>query len=352
MFFMSFWDSLSSLATALTTLPMPKDVIYDYSYGSFGNSQTCSIQAFTILFGTGLVLFSNILLNIYYLCTIRYSVSEAKFRKYAEFIFLLVTTPLSLAQPIYFANTDTLNPTPYDAYCLIGVYPYECLSNDDIECLRGDKDTFDLHQYVISISVLAQVIILIVTMLFILHTTWFSQHDESSNVKTIAIQAFMYLVACLLTWVPAAIFSMVPDNKAVDAFSTFFFPMQGFFNLLIFAYHKVYAYKTFNSFLLTTDIIKLLFTHPEKFKHQYVTGIENVERMHQTRNMEGMFQQNELSAPEIFHDDSGSTKRLPNGTRSSNGDQEMVVSVELSVQPSSAKDIDSFLERNHDLSLG
>ena len=145
---------------------------------------------------------------------------------------------------------------------------------------------------------------------------------------------------------------MVPDNKAVDAFSTFFFPMQGFFNLLIFAYHKVYAYKTFNSFLLTTDIIKLLFTHPEKFKNQYVTGIENVERMHQSRNMEDMFQQNEVAPPEIFHDDSRSAERLPNVTQSTNGDQKMVVSVELSVQPSSAKDIDSFLEQNHDLSLG
>ena len=104
--------------------------------------------------------------------------------------------------------------------------------------------------------------------------------------------------------------------------------------------------------MLTTDIIKLLFTHPEKFKNEYVTGIENVERMHQSRNMKDMFQQNEVGPSEIFRDDSGSADKQPSRTRSSNGDQDMVVSVELSVQPSSAKDIDSFLERNHDLSLG
>ncbi|GFH62091.1 hypothetical protein CTEN210_18567 [Chaetoceros tenuissimus] len=352
MFFMSFWDALSSLSIALTTLPLPSDVIYDYSYGSYGDIQTCAVQAFTILFGTGLVLFSNILLNIYYLCTIRYGVTDAKFRLYAEPIFLFISTALSLVQPVYFATTDTLNPTPNDAYCMIGVYPEECLSNDEIECIRGDKDTFEFHQYVLSISVFAQVIILIVTMLFILHTTWFSgQQDDSSKVKTVAMQAFMYLIACLLTWVSAAIFAMVPDNKAIDAFATFFFPLQGFFNLLIFAYHKVYAYKTFNSFLLTTDIIKLLFTNPEKFKNEYVTGIENVERMHQSRNMEDMFQQNE-QGPEFFRDDSGSAAKLPSGTNSTGGALEMVGSVELSVQPSSAKDIDSFLERNHDLSLG
>lgn len=273
---MSFWDALSSLSIAITTLPLPADVIYDYSYGSYGNTQTCEAQAFIILFGMTLVLFSNIFLNIYYLCTIRYSVTKAKFQCFAEPIFLLVATTLSLVRPVYFTSTETLNLIPFRTYCFIGVYPYECLSNVDIECVRGgNEDIVFFRRKILPILAFGQVIILLIgtTMLLILHTIWV---NDASEVKTVAMQAFMYLIVCLLTWVSTAIFSMATDNQALDAVATFFFPMQGFFNLLIFVYHKVHAYKTFHGFRLTTDIIKLLFTNPDKFQDQYVSGIENV----------------------------------------------------------------------------
>lgn len=51
LFFLSFWDALVSFCIALTTLPMPKDVIYDYKGPSYGNHGTCSMQAFLIFLG-------------------------------------------------------------------------------------------------------------------------------------------------------------------------------------------------------------------------------------------------------------------------------------------------------------
>lgn len=67
MFFMSIWDAITSFCYALTTIPMPSDVVYDYAGPSFGTKETCEAQSFILLSAAGLILMSNILLNIYYL---------------------------------------------------------------------------------------------------------------------------------------------------------------------------------------------------------------------------------------------------------------------------------------------
>ena len=100
---------------------MPKDVVYDYAGLSYGNIQTCEAQAFVIVLASGLVLLSSIFLSIYYLCAIRYNMSQETFQKYAEPIFLLIAIPLSLSQPIIFVMKDAFNPSPYDTFCLIEV---------------------------------------------------------------------------------------------------------------------------------------------------------------------------------------------------------------------------------------
>lgn len=74
---------------------MPSDVVYDYAGPSFGTKETCEALSFILPSAAGLILMSNILLNIYYLCTIRYNVKQESFQKYAEPIFFLVA-PLSL----------------------------------------------------------------------------------------------------------------------------------------------------------------------------------------------------------------------------------------------------------------
>ena len=43
-FGLSLVDCFTSLAIALTTIPMPKDVIYPFEMPSYGNVVTCEIQ--------------------------------------------------------------------------------------------------------------------------------------------------------------------------------------------------------------------------------------------------------------------------------------------------------------------
>ena len=345
MFFMSFMDALSSLSIAMTTLPMPRDVIYNYSGQSYGTTEACEAQAF----GTGLVLFTNILLNIYYICKIKYNVSDSKFRQYAEPIFLLISVPLAILQPILFVVTDALNPSPYDSFCLIDVYPHECLENEQVECIRGDRDMLTFHQYVISIAVGIELAVLIITMLFIIHMTWFRQEDNSAEAKAVAIQAVMYITACLLTWVTAVIFSIMAENRLMNILCTILFPLQGFFNLGIFMFHKVYAYQTFltNALISTFDIIKLFFVSPDKFKDQYISGIEHVQRGDQIRKIRKMHIASAQNR-DIVDDDYDLSYDLPSRAPSAKLDDVNIASVDLSIEAKSRK-TDMNCEHNEEM---
>ena len=67
MFLMSFCDMLASLAIALTTIPMPKDVIYPFKGRSYGNTATCVAQGLVYITGSAIVVGMNSILNVYYL---------------------------------------------------------------------------------------------------------------------------------------------------------------------------------------------------------------------------------------------------------------------------------------------
>ena len=130
--FMSSWDVVLSLSIGLTSIPMPKDVLYPFQGPVYGNTFTCEAQAFAFLLGSGFTLSSNMFLNIYYLCTIRYNVEEKKFRKYAWPLFLLFSTVLTLWMSMQLLITGSLNPTPYESFCIVGTYPVSLPSGLDV----------------------------------------------------------------------------------------------------------------------------------------------------------------------------------------------------------------------------
>ncbi len=76
MFFMSFWDAIASSAMALTTIPMPIDVIYPYAGNSYGNEATCSAQGFAIILAQAFTVAATCSLSLYYVCTIRYGMTD------------------------------------------------------------------------------------------------------------------------------------------------------------------------------------------------------------------------------------------------------------------------------------
>ena len=81
----AIFDLVGSLAMSLSTIPMPKDVIYPFEGGRvYGNIETCEAQAFLILFGCigSLLMFWG--LQIFYVSIIQFNISDKVLRRYLE----------------------------------------------------------------------------------------------------------------------------------------------------------------------------------------------------------------------------------------------------------------------------
>ncbi len=141
MLLVSLSDVLSSTAIALTTMPMPADVIYSYAGPSYGTVATCDAQAHVYTIGTISSVSAICLLNVYYLCKIVFNMEERTFSKTVEPLYCILSFPVGIIFPpfILLGSNGLFNPTPYESYCSISLYPYRCSNTSDgVDCIRGD----------------------------------------------------------------------------------------------------------------------------------------------------------------------------------------------------------------------
>jgi len=81
----AFFDLISSLAIALTTIPMPKDVIYPFEgQRVYGTVETCEAQGFMITFGFLGSLCMSCGLSIFYASIIHFRMKDRKLRRCLE----------------------------------------------------------------------------------------------------------------------------------------------------------------------------------------------------------------------------------------------------------------------------
>jgi hypothetical protein len=301
MCFMSAWEMVRSLCIAMSTLPMPKDVIYPYYGQSFGNVKTCEAQAFLLLFGGGMTISTSVFLNLYYLLTIRYYVKEETLKKYLEPIFLIGNIAVSLVVPVTFQMSDYLNPTPYETSCAVGPYPFFC-DNVGIPCTRGEPQDMAMQNvfrnFVISFGSL-EFIIFTVSMVLIISTFYKSDrelarrlkqedntdgdHDSQLGplrsrrfmTKIIAQQAFMYFSALVLTWI-FLVLSFFQDNALIAACKQIFVPLRGTLNMIIFVHHKVYAIRISDTDLSYFQALMVLLHDTKNVPENRVSNIEMV----------------------------------------------------------------------------
>jgi hypothetical protein len=250
---------------------MPSNVSDVYDYGgasSFGSLATCSAQGFLLLLGLGMCVLGNIFLNVYYLSSIRYNVSDERFKKIAEPIFLLFT-PLAMVLPGILLWHDMFNPTPYEPFCFYGEYPHKCRVSHTIECIRDAgighlwvKDFYFEYSMIFIASLMGILFVSMVVIVYTVCTKRVDIYEEEDNnedtryekgtgiqrsslenvkrieSKIITWQALMYLTACIIVWGSSILSWMVPFFETAYLF---FMPLQGFLNLLIFMYHKIYV---------------------------------------------------------------------------------------------------------------
>lgn len=317
MFLMSLADMISSLMIALTTIPMPKDVIYPFQGIKLGTKTTCTIQGSLYLIATAMTMCMNGILNIYYTCAIKYRMHEATFKKYVEPILLFLACVVTFVVPsIFLLKRDLINPSPYESYCSVGYYPFHCYHDENSECIRGDTSVNGLEDFriVFLVSTGTGLVVLFVTMGMIIYTFYKSEKalrnfglmkgaephsidsstiekgsestcnevrpstsdssgdnaaTKSSLTSIITKQALMYICAFSVTWFFTFLTYVRPSeeifysgNNVIQCLKLIFFPLQGFYNMCIFLYLKVYHIQRMDSQITNMEAVRIVFTDP------------------------------------------------------------------------------------------
>mmetsp|Transcript_15732 Transcript_15732/g.22921 ORF Transcript_15732/g.22921 Transcript_15732/m.22921 type:complete len:525 (-) Transcript_15732:91-1665(-) len=268
MFFMSLWDIVASTAIALSTIPMPVNVMYPFEGRSYGTKQTCRVQGLLYAFGTACGFAGNIALYAYYLATIRFKVKDETMKNRVLPVFFVLGTLVSVMFVLPYVWNDQINPGPYDSFCTISAYPHCEFAIDNVSCVAGEQPTSYFEKFFgkfVGFSIGGGLIFLVVTMIMIIVTVYRvekarirdlrEEKDEKSQArarefkrtKSIGIQSFCYFMAFILTWMFGVIeiirgkTSGHPDGTTsyISALRLVFQPLQGFFSALIFVSHKV-----------------------------------------------------------------------------------------------------------------
>ena len=126
---MCIFDIMSSSCHASSSLPIPKNGKW---YWAFGNDTTCQIQGYILLLSIVSTPFYNLALCIYFLCVIKYSMTDQRFRELFEpylhgfpILYGLVTATYTLCigyiNPSKIMYLCWINPPPDGKYIGLGL---------------------------------------------------------------------------------------------------------------------------------------------------------------------------------------------------------------------------------------
>ncbi len=271
MFGMSLCDIIASIAMALTTLPMPKDMIYTGFEGRrIGSISSCDIQSYLQNIGTLGTLFYNVALSIYYLYSVRTDKKKLRISFEAVLHFICIAAPVAIVMA--FAKYETTNPTPYLPWCgTFQAYPYWCVADGDAsQCIRGDKE--GMKKFVTAplfgFLILAVMVLMFMTVWNVyqqerlakmyaqIYTFNMNSQDQiqlerskrlARMSKAYSIQAAFYVLALFISqsgvFLRATARSLLERSVALQVWHLISRPIQGFFNLIVFVGDKVYSHR-------------------------------------------------------------------------------------------------------------
>ncbi len=324
MFGMSIMDIAESLMMVISTLPMPRDMVYhQFRALSIGNNMTCQAQAAVVnAAGMGTLAY-NAALCFYYLCSISFRVSYEDISKYIEPVLHL----FSIGWAIFLGTAGIVgrfyNPMPYQSWCSVATFPYWC-SGDGIgsgivtgvdgslteynECSIVSSKLRNLQSALAACVFFIYIFIWVVitfSMLSVIITVLrrgrilkrhmnilsskrikrkTTQNDTTEedgratadmeknhrHTKVILIQSVAYILACLMVQIfPTLNFNLSKKeefytNNTYAIILMIFFPLQGFYNFLIFISHKIYTLKVADENVKISEAFRKVLTCAEE----------------------------------------------------------------------------------------
>ena len=267
---MSICDTFASISMALTTLPMPRNMIYTQFEGShIGTFTSCAAQSFIQNVGTLGTINYNVALSIYFLHSIHKGSKFCRKWNILEIFlhFICIAIPIGLMTSV--TTLETMNPTPYLPWCgSIVEYPYYCNFDDKIECLRGGiaEKRRKLTAPTFGIPILMVIILMILIVksvyqdeklmkmyadIYRFDANNTDQIDRSTKKyqmsKTAFVQATSYIIALLLStcciFLRSTATKVLRRSPGLQIFHLVTRPLQGFFNLIVFVGDKAHSYR-------------------------------------------------------------------------------------------------------------
>jgi hypothetical protein len=336
-FGMSVFDLIQSMSLAISSVPIPVGLMW----GAYGNDITCDLQAFTtVVGGYGSMLYS-LSLSVYFLF-VMLDITESRIKKYLEPIIHTVSISAPFALGIYLYVRHFYNPLSLKSTCW--VRPQEvrdCIANAEIsrkECMIKWRHLLHLVEILLfypRIFIFAANCI----ALFIIWYIDFAESRKRSNLyksalsrdihgnsqmssqgtriggsrgpasplaerlsrpsnsslqrrETLTRRAIAYIAGFILTYIFSFIFLFLKGaghepHYVLNLLSTFFLPLQGFFNLLIYTYPHVVSYRQSNTrstyFRALMEVVKSG-GDSDRSRRLRVTGTMRFRRGRQRRN--------------------------------------------------------------------
>lgn len=110
----SFCLLFSSASIALTTIPMPKDVVFHYAGKSYGNTTTCIVQGLLFIYGYKIHFFMEKAMFAFYFFRIGLCVKQKYLTRFFDPAVILVVIWICLQVKSESLNFENINPSPVE----------------------------------------------------------------------------------------------------------------------------------------------------------------------------------------------------------------------------------------------
>mmetsp|Transcript_42093 Transcript_42093/g.88339 ORF Transcript_42093/g.88339 Transcript_42093/m.88339 type:complete len:413 (+) Transcript_42093:126-1364(+) len=229
-------------------------------WGAVGNEKTCTMQGFFFMIGYGTAAY-QMTLSLQMLLLVVYMWTPAQFAELLErklHVFHVFTAIFISLMPIFF---DSYNPKC--GTCLPVPKPYWCgewvLGDGSTQCVRGDDTLSGVYQFIfwIIVSLIpmfctgSMVRIYLSVYLQERRMTKYNFGDEDDDCfkesKRIRNTMLLYTSSFYICWIiPIMCWHAPHSTPALYIVADFFFPLMGFFHMLIFTLPKCVKYQNEN----------------------------------------------------------------------------------------------------------
>jgi hypothetical protein len=210
----------------------------DFAFAS-GTWASCNFQGFILQLSLGAPMLNAVLAYLFFLqvkgnCT-RKDIRSFEWKSYT------LASLFSFAAALIFLVLDQYNP--YGQICWLNGYPSGCneasWGGSDTPCDRGiNSHLYGIFvYYVVLWASLIFAIAINVKMYYMLE-----ESNETSDAKWIKTQSLLFCCAFVITWLPSTLWSIMMwfnvGGLALGVLTAICEPLQGFWNLIIFARNR------------------------------------------------------------------------------------------------------------------